>query len=118
MAAEGLAALGRRPNLSLMRTILVVCACFAASAALAQGQAIIPSPYPSGVTGAEPLDPEPGRLGGPQSIMLDPYPQATGEYSQGDPSIARRRRFQRRIPSTYQRKYRVEHHGGAGYRAY
>ena len=102
-----------------MRTTVVLFACLLVpTAALAQGQALIPSPYPSGVTGAEPLDPEPSRLGGPQTIMRDPYPQITGEFSQGNPPIARRRRHQRLVPSTYKRKYRVERHGGSGYRAY
>ncbi len=81
--------------------------------ALAQGQSLIPSPYPSGVTGAQPLDPEPGGIGGPQTIMRDPYPQVTGEFSQGNPPIARRMRHQRLVPSIYKRKYRVDRHGGA-----
>ena len=99
-----------------MRTLIVVLACFAMPAvALAQGQSLIPSPYPSGVTGAQPLDPEPGRLGGPQTIMRDPYPQTTGEFSQGNPSITRRTRHQRLVPSIYKRKYRVEQHGGGRY---
>ncbi len=84
----------------------------APSVALA-GQALIPSPYPTGVTGAEPLDPEPSRLGGPQTIMRDPYPQTTGDFSQGNPPIARLHRHQRLVPSTFKRKYRVENHGGA-----
>ena len=105
-----------------MRTALALCALLVApaaallaapAAALAQGQSLIPSPYPSGVTGAQPLNPEPSGLGGPQTIMRDPYPQATGEFSQGNPSIARRTRRQRLVPSTYKRKYRVEQHGGA-----
>ena len=99
-----------------MRTILALCALLATPAAvLAQGQSLIPSPYPSGVTGAQPLDPEPSRLGGPQTIMQDPYPQVTGEFSQGDPPIARRTRHQRLVPSTYKRRYRVERHGGGAY---
>lgn len=81
--------------------------------ALAQGQSLIPSPYPSGITGAQPLDPEPGELGGPQTIMRDPYPQVTGDFSQGNPPIARRMRHQRLVPSTYKRRYKVERHGGA-----
>ncbi len=97
-----------------MRTVLALCALLAVpAAAQAQGQSLIPSPYPSGVTGAQPLDPEPSRLGGPQTIMRDPYPQATGEFSQGNPPIARRRHHQSLVPSTYKRKYRVEQHGGA-----
>ena len=99
-----------------MRTALALCALLAfPSAALAQGQSLIPSPYPSGVTGAQPLDPEPSTLGGPQSIMRDPDPQTTGEFSQGNPPIARRMRHQRLVPSIYKRKYRVERHGGGAY---
>lgn len=97
-----------------MRPLILACTLLAVPcAALAQGQALIPSPYPSGVTGAEPLDPEPSTLGGPQTIMRDPYPQTTGEFSQGNPPIARRYRHQRLVPSIYKRKYRVERHGGA-----
>ena len=99
---------------SVMRSALALCALLAVpTAALAQGQALIPSPYPSGVTGAQPLDPEPSQIGGPQSIMRDPYPQTTGDFSQGNPPIARRMRHQRLVPSTFKRKYRVENHGGA-----
>ena len=105
-----------------MRIAFALCAVLAASAASllfapaaasAQGQALIPSPYPSGVTGAQPLDPEPGGIGGPQTIMRDPYPQATGEFSQGNPPITRRRRRQHLVPSPFKRRYRVEQHGGA-----
>lgn len=98
-----------------MRNVFLLLVVLAPTAALAQGQALIPSPYPSGVTGAEPLDPEPGRLGGPQTIMRDPYPQTTGEFSQGNPPIARRMRHQRLVPSIYKRKYKVERHGGGRY---
>ena len=74
-------------------------------------QALIPSPYPSEVTGAQPLDPEPQGLGGPQRIMLDPYPQQLGAFAQGNPEIIRRHRHQRLVKSIYQRKYRVDRHG-------
>lgn len=73
-------------------------------------QSLIPTPYPSEVPGAAPLDPEPTREGGPQTIMRDPYPQVTGDFSQGNPPIVRRRRHQRLVPSIYKRKYRVERH--------
>ena len=86
---------------------------FAAPSGSSAGQALIPSPYPTGVTGAEPLDPEPSRLGGPQTIMRDPYPQVTGDFSQGNPPIGRFHRHQHLVPSTFKRKYRVENHGGA-----
>lgn len=92
--------------------LLIFSASGAPGAALAT-QALIPSPYPSGVTGAEPLDPQPSTLGGPQTIMRDPYPQATGDFSQGNPPISRHYRHQRLVPSTFKRKYRVENHGGA-----
>ena len=71
-------------------------------------QSLIPSPYPSAVPGAEPLDPDPTELGGPQTIMRDPYPQETGDFSQGNPPIVRHHRHQRLVPSIYKRKYRVE----------
>ena len=71
-------------------------------------QSLIPTPYPSAVPGAAPLDPEPGGLGGPQTLMRDPYPQVTGDESQGNPPIVRRHRHQRLVPSIYKRKYRVE----------
>ena len=73
-------------------------------------QSLIPTPYPSGVPGAAPLDPEPGGLGGPQTLMRDPYPQVTGDYSQGNPPIVRRHHHQRLVPSIYKRKYRVDRH--------
>ena len=71
-------------------------------------QSLIPTPYPSTVPGAAPLDPEPGGLGGPQRLIEDPYPQVTGDFSQGNPPIYRRHRHQRLVPSIYQRKYRVD----------
>ena len=97
-----------------MRSLLAaVVLALSAPAVASAGQSLIPSPYPTGVTGGEPLDPEPGGIGGPQTIMRDPYPQTTGEFSQGNPPIARRMRHQRLIPSTFKRRYRVERHGGA-----
>lgn len=71
-------------------------------------QSLIPTPYPSLVPGAAPLDPEPGGLGGPQRLLDDPYPQTTGEFSQGNPRIYRHHRHQHLVPSIYQRKYRVD----------
>ena len=71
-------------------------------------QSLIPTPYPSTVPGAAPLDPEPSRLGGPQKLLDDPYPQVTGEFSQGNPPIYRHHRHQRLVPSISQRKYRVD----------
>ena len=71
-------------------------------------QSLIPTPYPSGVTGGAPLDAEPGEGGGPQEIMKDPYPQVTGANSQGNPPIARHHRHQHLVPSINQRKYRVD----------
>ena len=76
----------------------------------AAAQSLIPTPYPSTVPGAAPLDPEPSEPGGPQTLMRDPYPQVTGDFSQGNPPIVRRQRHQRLVPSTYKRKYRVERH--------
>lgn len=91
-----------------MRTLLLLLAMVVVPAFASAGQALIPSPYPSGVTGAQPLDPDPSIIGGPQSIMLDPYPQTTGRFSQGNPRISRRLRHQRLVPSIYARKYRVD----------
>ncbi len=99
-----------------MRLVFSVLACLAIpTSALAFGQTLIPSPYPSGVIGAEPLNPEPSTLGGPQTIMRDPYPQTTGEFSQGNPTNVRHTRHQRLVPSIYKRKYKVERHGGGAY---
>ena len=74
------------------------------------GQSLIPTPYPSAAPGAAPLDPEPTHLGGPQRLLDDPYPQVTGDVSQGNPPIVRRHRHQHLVKSTTQRKYRVERH--------
>ena len=71
-------------------------------------QDLIPQPYPSGVGHGAPLDPEPQGLGGPQTIMRDPYPQILGDNAQGNPPISRHHRHQRLVPSVYQRKYRVD----------
>ena len=74
----------------------------------AAGQSLIPTPYPSGVSGAAPLDPSPQRLGGPQEIIKDPYPQILGANAQGDPPIARRQRRQHLVGSINERRYRVD----------
>ncbi len=74
-------------------------------------QSLIPVPYPGDISGGQPLDPEPQGLGGPQTIMKDPYPQILGENAQGNPPISRHHRRQHLVPSTYQRKYRVDRHG-------
>ena len=97
-----------------MRTTLMIFGLLALStvSAAAQGQSLIPAPYPSGVTGGQPLDPAPSRIGGPQTLMRDPYPQATSDNSQGNPPIARRMRHQRLIPTINQRKYRVDRPAG------
>ena len=95
-----------------MRQVFAVSLFLALAASPASSaQFLLPSPYPSGVTGAQPLDPEPQGLHGPQRIMLDPYPQALGDYAQGNPEIVRRHRHQRLVKSIYQRKYRVERLG-------
>ena len=78
------------------------------SSPVGAAQSLIPTPYPSAVPGAAPLDPEPGGLGGPQRLIEDPYPQITGEFSQGNPPIYRHHRHQRLVPSIYHRKYRVD----------
>jgi hypothetical protein len=91
-------------RLSLFRCFAVLVAATPASAA----QSLIPTPYPSGVTGALPLDPEPQGRGGPQRLNRDPYPQILGENAQGNPPISRRQRHQHLIPSSSQRKYRVD----------
>lgn len=70
-------------------------------------QTLIPTPYPSAVPGAAPLDPEPSRPG-PQQLLRDPYPQILGDDAQGNPPIARRHRHQHLVPSINQRKYRVD----------
>lgn len=71
-------------------------------------QSLIPSPYPSDVSGATPLDPETPHAAGPQEILRDPYPQTLGENAQGNPPIARHHRHQHLVPSIYGRKYRVD----------
>ena len=82
-------------------------ACAAPAFAL---QALLPAPYPNAVPGAAPLDPLPQGIGGPQTIMQDPYPQITGENSQGNPPIVTNRGYRRHrlVPSLYRRKYRVD----------
>ena len=72
------------------------------------GESLIPTPYPSEAPGAAPLDPEPTPLGGPQRLLDDPYPQITGDFSQGNPPIVRHYRRQHLVKSIYRRKYRVE----------
>ena len=74
-------------------------------------QSLIPVPYPGDISGGTPLDPEPQGIGGPQTIMKDPYPQILGDNSQGDPPIVRHHRHQHLVPSIYKRKYRVDRHG-------
>ena len=71
-------------------------------------QSLIPLPYPAAVSGGEPLDPEPQGLGGPQRITRDPYPRILGANAQGNPPISRVRRHQHLVPSTTERKYRVD----------
>lgn len=73
-------------------------------------QTLIPSPYPSGVSGAAPLDPEPQGMGGPQTLKDDPYPQILGENAQGNPPVTRHHRHQHLVSSIFKRKYRVERH--------
>ncbi len=89
--------------------IVLVSACATPASAL---QSLLPQPYPSEVPGATPLDPLPQGIGEPQTIMQDPYPQVTGDTSQGNPPIVTRRgrRHQRLVPSLYRRKYRVDRH--------
>jgi hypothetical protein len=75
-------------------------------------QTLLPAPYPTGVSGATPLDPLPQDIGGPQILLQDPYPQITGENSQGNPPIVTSRGYRRHrlVPSIYKRKYRVDRH--------
>ena len=101
---------GARPRLSAMlRAPFFICLALCVLPFPARAvQSLIPSPYPDAGPGAAPLDPEPQGIGGPQTLMRDPYPQITGDESQGNPPITRHHRHQRRVPSVYQRKYRVD----------
>jgi hypothetical protein len=75
----------------------------------AAAQSLIATPYPGAVGGnAQVLDPEPQRLGGPQRLNDDPYPQILGENAQGNAPIIRHHRHQHLVRSIYQRKYRVD----------
>ncbi len=95
-------------TLSLVLALGVSLSCGAPAVA---SQALLPEPYPSAVGGGTPLDPLPQGIGEPQTIMRDPYPQITGDFSQGNPPIVARHRGyhrQRLVPSIYKRKYRVD----------
>lgn len=95
----------------MIRAPLVALSVFVITAAPAVAlQSLIPSPYPSGVPGATPLDPQTLDPDAPQTLMRDPYPQILGEDAQGNPPIARPHRHQRLIPTIHQRKYRVDRH--------
>ncbi len=93
-----------------MLTVMVTAMMLAPSVARA-AQSLIPLPYPGDVSGGQPLDPEPQRLGGPQTIMRDPYPQILGDNAQGNPPISRRHHHQHLVPSIYKRRYRVDRPG-------
>ncbi|MBV8848666.1 MAG: hypothetical protein JOZ16_03680 [Methylobacteriaceae bacterium] len=77
--------------------------------ALAQGQRLLPTPFPQTLGGnAAPLDPRPFTGSRHQRLNADPYPQTLGANAQGNPPIARRYRHQRLVPSVRKRKYRVD----------
>ena len=100
------------PRASARLTIAsLLLAAVAIAPAARAAQSLIPLPYPGNVSGGEPLDPEPQGLGGPQTIMKDPYPQILGDNAQGDPPISRVRHHQRLVPGIYKRKYRVDRPG-------
>ncbi len=87
-----------------LAALVLVASCPTSEAA----ESLIPTPYPNAVPGAQPLDPEPQRLGGPQRLKKDPYPQILGDNAQGNPPISRLHRHQHLVPSINQRKYRVD----------
>ena len=95
-------------------TLLAACAIMTAGLSVAcvpaarAAQSLIPLPYPGTVSGGEPLDPSPQGLGGPQTIMKDPYPQILGANAQGNPPISRRHHHQHLAPTINERKYRVD----------
>lgn len=93
-----------RPSLILALVVASIGAALSPATAL---QTLIPSPYPSGVSGAAPLDPEPQHPG-PQELLRDPYPQILGDDAQGNPPIARRHRHQHLVPTANERKYKVD----------
>jgi hypothetical protein len=81
----------------------------AAAPAFAQGQRLIPTPFPETLGGnAAPLDPRPFTGSRHQRLQRDPYPQTLGANAQGNPPIARRVRHQHLVPSIRKRKYRVD----------
>lgn len=104
MAAMRMSVLAKAKARSWLICLAVAAAPFPARAA----QFLIPSPYPDAAPGAQPLDPEPGGLGGPQRLLHDPYPQLLGDNAQGNPPLIRRRHHQHLVPSINQRKYRVD----------
>ena len=91
-----------------MTRILLLASALLAAAPASVAQFLIPSPYPNAAPGAQPLDPEPQGLDGPQRLMHDPYPQLLGANAQGNPPIVRRHYHQHLVPSINQRKYRVD----------
>ena len=92
----------------MTRAVAAAACLLAAPCAALAAQSLIPTPYADAAPGAAPLDPEPTPLGGLQRLLDDPYPQVTGDASQGNPPIGRHHRRQRLVPSIYRRKYRVD----------
>ncbi|WP_158808875.1 hypothetical protein [Beijerinckia sp. L45] len=93
---------------SIVRLSLAVAIAAAAAPAYA-GQSLIATPYPGAVGGnAQVLDPEPQRLGGPQHLTDDPYPQILGATAQGNAPIVGHHHHQHLVRSINQRKYRVD----------
>ena len=81
----------------------------ASAPALAQGQRLIPTPFPETLGGnAAPLDPGPFTGRRHQRLNADPYPQTLGANAQGNPPRARRVRHQHLVPNIRKRKYRVD----------
>jgi hypothetical protein len=98
---------------ALARCLLVVSIGAVAAAPIAApagaAQSLIATPYPGAVGGnAQVLDPEPQRLGGPQRLNDDPFPQSLGENAQGNAPIIGHHRHQHLVRSINQRKYRVD----------
>ena len=78
--------------------------------AFAQGQRLLPTPFPETLGGnAAPLDPRPFTGTRHQRLTADPYPQTLGANAQGNPPIARRQRHQHLVPNIRKRKYRIDY---------
>ncbi len=99
----------KRSAAARIGSLAIVLTMAAMTPAFAQGQRLIPTPFPETLGGnAAPLDPKPFTGSRHQRLQHDPYPQTLGANAQGNPPIARRVRHQHLVPSIRKRKYRID----------